>query len=209
MADGRVIKGRFGAVDAVDATGTTPDTSAVPSSASGNPVTPGDVQKQLQLIAHNAQVAATRIIQIPPTGSVPANVLEDLLRTFVTLQGNIADIASRIGTEDAAAATKDATAIQAQVQAFIDGVEAAIKTAGGPAAIVPAGTPKQIPWMLIGGGALGLLAIGIGVYQYRKSTLRATRAAARGARSSAFAGVAASSSRKRKKGRKGRKHFEE
>lgn len=208
MADGRVIKGNFGAVSAVDATGAMPDTSAAPSSASGNPVTPGDVQTQLGLIAHNAQVAATRIIQIPPAGGVPANVLEDLLRTYVTLQGNIADIANRIGTEDAAAASKDAAAVQAQVQAFIDGVEAAIKTAGG-SAIAPVTGKREIPWMLIGGGALGLLAIGIGVYQYRKSTASAVRAAARGSRNSAFAGAAASSTRKRKKGRKGRKHFEE
>src|SRR5258706_14261884 len=70
MAEGRVIKGRFGGVGAVEASNA-PGASAAPDSASGNPVTPGDVQQQLGLLAHNAQVAATRLIQIPPTGSVP------------------------------------------------------------------------------------------------------------------------------------------
>jgi hypothetical protein len=210
MAEGRVIKGRFGGVGAIDASNA-PEDSAAPGSASGNPVTPGDVQQQLGLLAHNAQVAATRLIQIPPTGSVPADLLTSLLHTFVQIQGNLADVASRIGTEDAAAAAKDAGEIQAQIQAFIDGVETAIKSVVPAAAVSTssalAPVKKEVPWMLIGAGGLGLLAIGVGIYQYQKTTARASRAAASARRKpSAFAGAP---TRKRGRGRKGRRHFVE
>jgi hypothetical protein len=166
------------------------------------------VRKQLGLIAHNAQVAATRLIQIPSAGSVPRDLLTTLLNTYVTLQGNLADVSTRVGTEDAAGAQKDAVEVQAQVQAFIDGVEAAI------AAAVPAAEPgsalapakREIPWMLIGGGALGLVAVGIGVYQYQKANARAARAATRGARGVGTATGGAAASRKRKAGKKRRRH---
>lgn len=210
MAEGRVIQGRFGGVGAVEASNA-PGESAAPGSASGNPITPGDVQQQLGLLAHNAQVAATRLIQIPPTGSVPADLLTSLLHTFVQIQGNLADVASRVGTEDAAAAAKDASEIQAQIQAFIDGVETAIKSVAPAAAVstssslAPVG--KEVPWMLIGAGGLGLLAIGVGIYQYQKTSARASARAARAAhrKPSAFAGAP----RKRGRGRKGRRHFAE
>jgi hypothetical protein len=200
--NGRVIKGKFGNLNAVDAPSDSPTTSANPASATGTPVTAGDIQQQLSVIAHNAQVAAARLIQLPPVGAIAADALAALLNSYVQIQGNIADIASRADTD---AAIKDVSDLQQQVQDFIAAVEnaiAAVKPAPGTVPIV-APVAKKVPWLLIGGGALGLLAIGVGVYQFRKSTARAARASA--ARGSMFAGTAT----KKRKRRRGKRTVEE
>ncbi len=207
MANGRVIKGKFGGLNAVDAPSDSPGASADPSSATGNPIPQGDISQQLSLIAHNTQVAAARLIQLPPVGAIAADALAALLNNYVTIQGNVADIASRVGTE---AARKDVADLQKQAQDFIEAVETAIEAVRPAPGTTPVVAPvkRPLPWLLIGGGALGLLAIGVGVYQYRQASARASRAASRSRSSSMFAGAAAAGSKKRKR-KRSRKMLEE
>src|ERR1700741_2740977 len=104
-----VIQGRFGGAATVDA--------PTDPTAAGAPISPGTTARQLELIAHNADVAATRLVQIPRPGDVPKALLDDLLTTYSSIEANIADVLPRAATADGA---KDTDELMKQTQALVD-----------------------------------------------------------------------------------------
>ena len=165
-----------------------------PAAAGASPPGPGatvDIGSALQTAWEYTRVAAGRLTELPPPGSIPKERLDGLLDTYSVILTNLNDVKARLdagldqqGPDKGLDVQRDFDEVQKQVQGFVQAVERTLNDAGIP-------TPAQVPgssgvqgvvrlgqtesggmkvnWPLVGALAAAVGLAGIAFWQMRKA----------------------------------------
>jgi hypothetical protein len=164
-----------------------------PAAAGESPPGPGATEAigmALQRAWEYTRIAAGRLTELPPPGSIPKERLDGLLATYTTLNANLSDIKARLdagldqqGPDKGLDVQRDFDEVQKQVQGFVQAVESTLNEVGIPTPREVPGssgvqgivrlqgtdTPSKVNWPLVGALAAAVGLAGIAFWQMRKA----------------------------------------